>query len=272
MQSDLNERTTSLPSPIPSPDINAPSPEPDNDLVLPGELNYYGSNEDNMGYMNFMQHGSLPFNMNDFNRDSPPLHGNQSIQVINSASDVPVAPLNDFYNSLIPSKLEGYNPEAPSVFNSYGNNNYTAPPPPPSQHAPISNYNDNQMNYLCPPPPPMPTSNTGYNPSMDYGHHTQQSPLMPPPMPPALDQSADYSWNEMRWNSFKDDSYSIETPVSPPHFERKGHENDMIEYIDESLRDMSNSGDIDHRQMPEQSQQKLNKGNHHCSDRIERKN
>lgn len=39
----------------------------------------------------------------------------------------------------------------------------------------------------------------------------------------------------------------METPVSPPHYERKGHENDMIEYIDENLNEMASSSDIDHR-------------------------
>lgn len=35
MKKKLEELQTTLPSPIPSPDINAPSPEPDNDFVLP---------------------------------------------------------------------------------------------------------------------------------------------------------------------------------------------------------------------------------------------
>lgn len=35
MKRKLDELRTTLPSPIPSPDINAPSPEPDNDFDLP---------------------------------------------------------------------------------------------------------------------------------------------------------------------------------------------------------------------------------------------
>lgn len=35
MKRKVEEKVTSLPSPIPSPDINAPSPEPDNDFDLP---------------------------------------------------------------------------------------------------------------------------------------------------------------------------------------------------------------------------------------------
>lgn len=41
MKRKLEELTKTLPSPIPSPDINAPSPGPaDNDFVLPGEKNF----------------------------------------------------------------------------------------------------------------------------------------------------------------------------------------------------------------------------------------
>lgn len=41
MKRKLEEMVKSLPSPIPSPDINAPSPGPaDNDFVLPGEKNF----------------------------------------------------------------------------------------------------------------------------------------------------------------------------------------------------------------------------------------
>lgn len=41
MKRKLDELTKTLPSPIPSPDINAPSPGPaDNDFVLPGEKDF----------------------------------------------------------------------------------------------------------------------------------------------------------------------------------------------------------------------------------------
>lgn len=35
MKRKVDEKVKTLPSPIPSPDINAPSPEPDNDFDLP---------------------------------------------------------------------------------------------------------------------------------------------------------------------------------------------------------------------------------------------
>lgn len=49
MKKKLDELTKTLPSPIPSPDINAPSPGPaDNDFVLPGEKDF-----DHVGIQNF---------------------------------------------------------------------------------------------------------------------------------------------------------------------------------------------------------------------------
>jgi hypothetical protein len=43
MKRKLDELVTSLPSPIPSPDINAPSPSPLDDIELPGEDNTTGN-------------------------------------------------------------------------------------------------------------------------------------------------------------------------------------------------------------------------------------
>lgn len=67
MKKKLDELTTTLPSPIPSPDINAPSPEPDMDLQLPDDQSYFNVN----GMMNSYMDGNLPFDINDFRRDSP---------------------------------------------------------------------------------------------------------------------------------------------------------------------------------------------------------
>lgn len=67
MKKKLDELTTTLPSPMPSPDINAPSPEPDMDLQLPDDQSFFNVN----GMMNSYMDGNLPFDINDFRRDSP---------------------------------------------------------------------------------------------------------------------------------------------------------------------------------------------------------
>lgn len=212
-----------MPSPIPSPPINAPSPEPD-DFELPTEVNFYNSNM-NGTFGSFLNDSTLPFDVNEFYRESPPpVEHNQSIQVIQSQEQLQqaTAPLNDFYNSVMPPKMDTYNP-------AYPNESYRPPlpPPPSSTIAP-------QINYICaaPPPPPPSSQNTSLN-NINNSNQSLNSSV----------NNDEYSWND--WNIHHD------TPVSPPNYERKGLEDSsIVEYIDESLRDIDTSlSDIDHRQL-----------------------
>lgn len=187
------------------------------------------------GFGSFLSNDApLPFDLNEFYRESPPPVDQNSIQVIHSQEQQQsTAPLNDFYNSLIPSKLEAYNPEM-----SFGSYQPTQPPLP--SVPPMNNYaNNSSTPYMIAPPPP-PAS---YNPAqMDFS--TQINTGIPLP-PPSMDATTDdYPWNN-NWNAAP-----VETPRSPPHFERKGHDNNMIEYIDDSLRNINESSDIDHRRQP----------------------
>jgi hypothetical protein len=203
---------------MPSPDINAPSPEPDNDFDLPADTNFYSASV-NGTFGSFMNNdGQLPFDLNEFYRESPPpVEHNQSIQVIQSKdqqqkSQQSTAPLNDFYNSLIPPKIETYNPAAPYI-----------------------------DSYRQQPPPPLPVAAT----PISYTYNS----LIPPPPPPQNNQSMNSSNDEYNWNEWNE--YNLnETPVSPPHFERKGRDEGMVEYVDDTLRDLDTSlNDIDHRQL-----------------------
>jgi len=232
---ELNGRAVSLPSPLPSPPINAPSPEPDNDIELPGD--YYNNNTSSMnGFGSFLNSSApLPFDLDDYYRTSPPpIDQSHSIQVVQTQeqSQQSTQPLNDFYNSLIPPKLDAYNPSMRYVGGGGGEQSYQPniqiplPMGPPSYNPAAAAAAAQNANYLCAPPPPAQP--------MEYGN--QQSI----PSRPVLNQpNDDYAWND--WNST-----SMETPHSPPQFERKGHDNAMIEYIDESLRD-NNGNDVDHR-------------------------
>ena len=183
------------------------------------------------GFGSFLNNDApLPFDLNEFYRESPPPVDQNSIQVIHSQEQQQsTAPLNDFYNSLIPSKLEAYNPEM-----SFGSYQPTQPPLP--SVPPMSNYVNTSSTYMiAPPPPPL-----SYNqPQMDFSNQINTGiPLPPPSMETGNDE---YAWNN-NWNATPD-----ETPHSPPHFERKGHDNNMIEYIDDSLRNINEANDIDHR-------------------------
>jgi hypothetical protein len=225
-----------LTSPIPSPDINAPSPEPDNDFDLPGETNFYSNNMNGFGSTGFLGNNApLPFDLNEFYRESPPPVDQNSIQVIHSQDQKPqqAAPLNEFYSSLIPSKLETYNPEM-----SYSSYQPQSQPPLPAA-PPMSNYGNNsghqaQPYMVAPPPPPV-----TYNPTQHEYIPQRNIPLPPPSM---NQQSDEYSWNS--WNTTP-----VETPHSPPNFERKGHDRNTIQYVDENLRTINEASDIDHRQL-----------------------
>ena len=151
---------SNLPSPIPSPDINAPSPESDNDdFDLPADVNFYNANGT---FGSFLSDGPLPFDVNEFYRESPPLaEHNQSIQVIQSQEQqlLPTAPLNDFYNSIMPPKMEAYNPAL-----GYNDSYRQQQPPLPSTAPP--------MNFICTaPPPPPPTSQNNNNQSLNSSNN-----------------------------------------------------------------------------------------------------
>lgn len=197
MKKKLDELSSSLPSPIPSPDINAPSPEPDNDFDLPGEQNFYNSMNGFTSYMN----SSLPFDISDFRKASskPDGHPIQSIQVIQSRAEEGAAPINDFYKSLIPSQSDPFPPNSNAPTFGYGSKNFSGPPPPPMPVGYGKALQNMQQNNFAPPPPPPP--NMGYTPA--EMHSYGNLPMMAPPMPPALDRSTEEydPWNELPWNA-----------------------------------------------------------------------
>lgn len=138
---------------------------------------------------------------------------NSHIPVLHGQDQQGTAPLNDFYNSLIPSKLDSYNP-AMGFIDPYKQ------PPLPGTESTLS-MPQHFVSSIPPPPPSQPA------PPMDFF----------PPLPSAS-TSDDYPWND--W---------IETPISPPSYERKAV-GETVEYIEESLRDIGSSlNDIDHRQL-----------------------
>ncbi|XP_055591692.1 nuclear receptor coactivator 6 isoform X2 [Uranotaenia lowii] len=128
--------------------------------------------------------------------------------------------------------------------------------------------NHHSRGYSGGPPAPVPPAGGGsqYGQPMlsDYSAGRAQPPggsrgppLLPPPGPPVnLDRSDEYNstWDmSMSWDGPHDTTgfQSLDTPVSPPHYERKGANSNMIEYIDGSV--VNEDGplqDVDHRQLP----------------------
>uniref|UniRef100_A0A1Q3EWY2 Regulation of nuclear pre-mRNA domain-containing protein 2 n=1 Tax=Culex tarsalis TaxID=7177 RepID=A0A1Q3EWY2_CULTA len=311
MKKKLDELTTTLPSPIPSPDINAPSPEPDMDLQLPDDQSYFNMN----GMMNssYMD-GNLPFDISDFRRESPSSTV-QSIQVINSRKEESEG-VNDFLKSFFPDtpgrnyplsggrppaqqqqqqqqnpplpsrpSVGGFGPSSNSSMDDYGGGgggggpaDYTAGL---NSYGVPSNVVGGGNDYGLPGLGPRPNNHhpgAGMGMSRNYGgggggpQYNQpmlsdysggrgpqpgnRGPLLPPPPPPVnLDRSDEYNstWDmSMTWDGPHDSSafQGLDTPVSPPHYERKGDRNtNVIEYID-GVNEDGPLQDVDHRQLP----------------------
>lgn len=120
----------------------------------------------------------------------------------------------------MPPKMEAYNP-AMGYDETYRPQQQQQQPPLPSASLP--------MNFICTAPPPPPNNPSSNNVNQSLNSSTSND---------------DYSWND--WNV-----HHIDTPVSPPIFERKAHENsNPVEYVDDGLRELDSSlNDIDHRQL-----------------------
>lgn len=250
MKKKLDELVPTLPSPIPSPDINAPSPEPDNDFLLPDDpaikFNLMGDdayqNQSN-GFLSYMD-GNLPFDISDFGKNSPSESQSQAqpIQVINSHVTTKETTnnfsINDFFKSIL---SESYS--TPSV-----------PQPVP----PVTTYSSQPTDYSSLySGPPLNFTQTETIPGIGGGITNFHRPLLPPPLPPQLNQSDDYnnsSWdiNMSLWNNSQDSVEFIdemETPHSPPHFEREGINSNTIEYIEVDPNTVIGANDVDHRKI-----------------------
>ncbi|XP_058451522.1 uncharacterized protein LOC131430503 isoform X2 [Malaya genurostris] len=301
MKKKLDELTTTLPSPIPSPDINAPSPEPDMDLQLPDDQSFFNVN----GMMSSYMDGNLPFDINDFRRDSPTANivispTVQSIQVINSRKEESEG-VNDFLKAFFPDASNqpfsggrsgqsilphtttstpigggGYVPShsSNSSLEEYANGNsgtvdYTASL---NSYGVPSSVVGGGSDYGLPGLVPRPTNHRPAGMNRNFGggpQYTQpmlsdystgrpqpggRGPLLPPPERVNLDRSDEYNstWDmSMTWDGPHDQSgfQNLDTPVSPPHYERKGINSNVIEYID-GVNEEGPLQDVDHRQLP----------------------
>lgn len=154
-----------------------------------------------------------------------------------------------------PPPQPGYRPPMPMPPNNPYNSAPARPPPnshygvPPNQNFNPS-FNSTMSNYSHPPRPRYPLNQSNFNNHM---------PLAPPPVPPAFDGNLSDEYNpenwdlDMSWNNSQSDNFNqtIETPVSPPHFEREGRSESVIEYIEHGhdSETINASRDVDHRQL-----------------------
>lgn len=231
--------------------------------------------------MGYMDGANLPFDINDFSATSPKQNESQHIQVISSCgvnkeNDVSI---DDFFKSLMPDSYtpvpQPVPPVASSSSTNYYGGGYTAPPPPTSYESHLHRFSatmhDTQFSTSSSVPPfPRPPTNPFVRPPQQnpYGAANpspyQQStasnfnaPLSQPPLPPFERSTGDEynpdSWEmDMSWNTSQESNFDqpLDAPHSPPHYERKGVNTNIIEYIDPSVEDtLAGASDVDHRQL-----------------------
>ncbi|KAI8042460.1 hypothetical protein M5D96_003773 [Drosophila gunungcola] len=249
----LDETIPNLASPIPSPDVNAPSPERDADLQLPEEnnlpLNLFGGSLN--GFTSYLDGGKLPFDINDFKRDSK--DRGSAIEVIGSRSDDEAyVPSANFYK---PEPITSSDSSSIPGLGGGGSAEYTPNPPLFGSSS--------QEQYVPPPPSHLYGGNGNGGGSQEY----TPAPMPPPPLPPTLGSSSgsaddfNSTWNmSMAWTPLdsslnssgaSSSSYANQsTPHSPPHFERKGSSTAAPLEYNEHLHTNSaalGAEDVDHR-------------------------
>lgn len=193
--------------------------------------------------MGYMDGGRLPFDINDFASSSP--KGNEAhIQVINSTSSKENE-IDDFFKTLM---HDTYTPALPpQPVPAVGTTNYYASQFPSQQ---TNTYEFNQYESTS---GNVSTSlfagdanSSTYNQSYT---NTFNAPIAQPPLPPSANQSE--NWEMDPWNASQESNFnqSMDAPRSPPHYERKGINTNVIEYIEPNVNDSHGAGDVDHRQL-----------------------
>lgn len=199
--------------------------------------------------MGYMDGGRLPFDINDFSSSSPK-RNEAHIQVIDSTSSKDNE-IDDFFKTLM---HDTYTPAIPpQPVPAVGAPNYYGSSFPPQQpntyefnqyeNTPVNNVSSNLFSGDA--------NNSSYNQSYSG---TFNAPIAQPPLPRPPPTNPQENWEmDMSWNASQDSSFnqSMDAPRSPPHYERKGINTNVIEYIEPGVNDshIAGAGDVDHRQL-----------------------
>lgn len=197
--------------------------------------------------MGYMDGGALPFDINDFATTSPKINDSSHIQSMLTDSYTPIPqPVPPVSSSTsMPSNYMSYDysSQMSTSYDQYGQalsyNNAAGSAQPPnmfpygqSQPQPPNSFSNQSGSYMQRPPPPMPAfdnSNVDVSVSDEYNPDT---------------------W-ELDWNTTQESSFntSLDAPHSPPNYERKGVNTNVIEYIEPNDNHIPGAGDVDHRQL-----------------------
>lgn len=200
--------------------------------------------------MGYMDGGRLPFDISDFSASSP--KGNDAnIHVLDSMSNKDNE-IDDFFKNLMHDTYTPAIPPQPvpavsssnfygSAFQSQQNTSY-------DQFNQYENSAGNVSSGFI----SADSNNSSYNQPYPNAYNPQTQPPLPPPSNPMRNPQEnweiDMSWNANQGSRF---NQSLDAPRSPPHYERKGINTNVIEYIEPGVNEshLSSSGDVDHRQL-----------------------
>lgn len=211
MKKKLDELTTTLPSPIPSPDINAPSPPPDADLELPDD-NEFGSFLNGSASSSFLGASQLPFDLSDFDREDADQRN--PIQVISDGG---------FTNTNPPQPVPPVGGSSQGGFDNHS-------------------FGQNQQNSY---------NASSYGSGRYSGGISSAPALVPPPIPPLIDKLREEYTPSSSWNTQTNSWTSDENMVQIQHHPQITTNKDAVgpPFAAPSIdyNDQTPSGDVDQR-------------------------
>lgn len=226
------------------------------------------------GMLGYMDSARLPFDINDFTKQTEkPMHMLNSVPSKESESTI-----DDFFKSVM---ADTYTPTGivpqpvpPVASNNYYGAQFQNQQQSSSGYDQFNQYDGNasggQSNVFAGEPNSYVADVQYTTNSNAFNSHQIQPPMpytLPPPPPPPQQYSLDApklphnneeynpdSWEiDMSWNTTQNSSFnqSMDAPHSPPHYERKGVNTNVIEYIEPNMNDshLTGSRDVDHRQL-----------------------
>lgn len=199
--------------------------------------------------------GRLPFDINDFTASSPKTNEAQ-IQVLDSSTTSSKDnEIDDFFKTLMHDTYTPAIPPQPVPAVGNSSNYYGSPFATQSNsgYDQFNQYDSGNVNV---------SSNLfvggDSNVSSSYNQpyaNTFNTSITQPPLPPTSNQQENWGDMDMSWTAGGQNvgnfNQSMDAPRSPPHYERKGVNTNVIEYIEPGVDDshLTGTGDVDHRQL-----------------------
>lgn len=193
--------------------------------------------------------GRLPFDINDFTAHSPKANEAHIEVLDSSAASTKDNDIDDFFKTLMHDTYTPAIPPQPVPAVVSSGNYYSSSfgGQSSSGYDQFNQYESGNVSFGGG------DSNVQSSYNQSYANSFNTS-IPQPPLPPTSNRQDNWGDMDMSWNSSAQDAsfnQSIDAPRSPPHYERKGVNTNVIEYIEPGVDDshLAGSGDVDHRQL-----------------------